>query len=79
MANLTISDLKIVRSVTDLNYQNQKQVQGGSGINQADLDWYRKNKDNMAIFWGNIAPGEFRIEILVDNSGNNSNTATVID
>ena len=76
MVKLTVSNLRNIKSTIDLNRQKQKQIQGG-GINQADFDWYMANKDNAAILWGNVAPKEFRIEILVDNSGNDSNSANI--
>lgn len=76
MIGLTVHNLRNIKSTINLNYQKQKQIQGG-GFNQADYDWYMANKDNAAVLWGNVAPGEFRIEILVDNSGNDSNSANI--
>ena len=69
MIKLQISNLRLGKNLTDLNYQKQKQIQGG--FNEEFYNWLVQNKDDISLNYGVVSTGEYEINIVLNRGKNN--------
>jgi hypothetical protein len=72
MIELKITNLNPGDDCINLNYQMQKQVQGGQGgFDEEIYNALVENRENTMITYGQVAPNAFNMDIVIDNGENN--------